>query len=124
MAATTATQTVVRVTPSEHAAYLALRTPTKGALAHIRDFVADALHGKAAILSDEEFHAGIASGEIDYPVSIEKRTAHINVDFGEMSVNAVSAFAERCPALAARHGAGFKLDESVIACLQAHQPRW
>ena len=36
----------------------------------------------------------------------------------------VSAFAQRCQALAARHGAGFKLDESVIACLQAHQPRW
>jgi 3-hydroxyacyl-CoA dehydrogenase/enoyl-CoA hydratase/3-hydroxybutyryl-CoA epimerase len=36
----------------------------------------------------------------------------------------VSAFAERCQSLAARHGAGFKLDPSVIACLQAHQPRW
>ncbi len=36
----------------------------------------------------------------------------------------VSAFAERCQSLAARHGAGFKLDPSVIACLQAYQPRW
>ena len=36
----------------------------------------------------------------------------------------VSRFAQRCAELADRHGAGFKLDESVITCLQAHQPSW
>ena len=36
----------------------------------------------------------------------------------------VSPFAQRCAELADRHGAGFKLDDSVITCLQVHQPSW
>jgi 3-hydroxyacyl-CoA dehydrogenase/enoyl-CoA hydratase/3-hydroxybutyryl-CoA epimerase len=36
----------------------------------------------------------------------------------------VSQFAQRCAELADRHGAGFKLDQSVITCLQAHRPSW
>jgi 3-hydroxyacyl-CoA dehydrogenase/enoyl-CoA hydratase/3-hydroxybutyryl-CoA epimerase len=36
----------------------------------------------------------------------------------------VDAFAARAHQLAERHGAGFALDDAVLATLRRHQPQW